>query len=225
MVVRALSSLPVQGRVDAEQARVRVAGPVGVDAVAQPLLLPHLLEQAGGHPAPQDGGEQLQGKPPGRVVVQARKGQGQVVLLNGLGRDHEPRRIGRRDQGPGGPGRQGGKAPAQLVQQGGRKAARQGHHGVVPLVVAVVIGPEGVPRHLRQGLLGPQDGAGQGAALKDLGGQLFRAQVVGGVLIHVDLLQDHPPFGLHGLLGEGGVIDHVPQDVRAWGRCSSSTRA
>ena len=34
----------------------------------------------------------------------------------------------------------------------------------------------------------------------------------------VDLLQDDPPLGLHRRLGEGGVVDHVTEDVRGLGQ-------
>ena len=84
--------------------------------------------------------------------------------------------------------------------------------------MAVVVGLEGVPGHGGQGLRHPQDGPGQGAALKDRPEELLGAQVVGGVLVHVDLLQDDPPLGLHRGLGEGGVVDHVTEDVRGLGQ-------
>lgn len=64
----------------------------------------------------------------------------------------------------------------------------------------------------------PKMGPGQGAALEHRPEELLRAQVVGGVLIHVDLLQDDPPFGLHRLLGKGGVIDHVEEDIQGLGQ-------
>ena len=93
-----------------------MARPIGVNGIAQPLALPHLLEQPGGDAPAQNGGEQLEGKPLGGVVVQTREGQGQVILFNGLGRDHERRGIHRRHHRLGRPGGQGGKPPAKLVQ-------------------------------------------------------------------------------------------------------------
>ena len=210
--------LLIQGGVDAEDPGVGVARPVGVDRVAQPLLLPHPLEEPGGHSPAQDGGEELEGEPPGGVVGQAGEGQGQVVLLDGLFRGHEGRGVGRR----GGirllPGGEGGKPAAEVRQDLFGKAPRQGHHGVVrPVVAAVVVLEEG-PGHGGQGLLLPQDGPGEGGAGVDVLEELFPAQVVGGVLVHIDLLQDDPPLGLHGLLVESGAEDHVPEDIQGLGQ-------
>ena len=52
----------------------------------------------------------------------------------------------------------------------------------------------------------------------DLGEELLHAEVVGGVLVHVDLLQDDPPLGLHGLLVEFGAEHHVPEDIQGLGQ-------
>ena len=179
--------LLVQGRVDTEDPRLRVARAVGVDGVAKPLLLPHLLKQPGGHAAAQDRRQELQGKALGGVVVQPRKGQGQVILLDGLGGGDKGRGIRRRDRGRCPTRRQGGKTTPNVLQDFLGKAAREGHNGVVPPVVGVVIGLEKRPRHGGQGLLPAQNGPGQRAAGKDGPEKLFGAEVVRGVLIHVDL--------------------------------------
>ena len=44
MCIRDSLGLPPQGGVDAEVAGIVMAGAVGVDGVAKPLLLPHLLK-------------------------------------------------------------------------------------------------------------------------------------------------------------------------------------
>ena len=213
-----LLGVPVQGHVDAVHAGVGMACPVGVDGIAQALLLPDLLEEAGGHPAAQDGGEGLEGEAPGGVIGQAGEGQDQMILLNGLGCDHERGVVHRLGNLGRLPGLQGGEPAADVLQVFLPEAAAEGDHRVVRPVVPAVEVPEGLPGHGFQGLRGAQNGAGQGVVPKDLREELFRAQVVGGVLVHVDLLQDDAPLGLHRLLGEGGAVDHVPEDVQGLGQ-------
>ncbi len=81
MVSSACPRSPAPGGIDAEVAGIVMAGAIG-GGVAKPLLLPHLLEQAGGHAA-----GWRTGAGAGTAGVgegQAGEGQGQVVLLDGL---------------------------------------------------------------------------------------------------------------------------------------------
>ena len=209
----ALGLLP-QGGVDAEVAGVVVAGAVGVDGVAQALLLPHLLEQAGGHAAPQDGGQQLHLEPPGVCEGDAGEGQGQVVLLDGLLLHRHAGDVGGGAHGPAGPPLQPGEAVGQGLGVGVGEAARQGHHDAVGAVVLPLVFPQPGAVHLLQGGLPPQDGPGQGGALEHRPGQPLGAQILRVVLVHADLLQDNAPLGLHIGVVELGVEEHVAQDVR-----------
>ena len=195
-----------------------MAGAVGVDGVAKPLLLPHLLEQAGGHAAPQDGGQELELEPPGVGEGQAGESQGQVVLLDGLLLHHHPGHIGGGPRSGVGPRLQAGKAPGQFRGVGVGKAARQGHHDAVGPVVGALVRPQPRPVHLVQGGLSSQDGPGQGGALESRPGQPLSAEILRVVLVHADLLQDHPPLGLHVGVVEPGVEEHVAQDVRRPGQ-------
>ncbi|MPN27714.1 hypothetical protein SDC9_175148 [bioreactor metagenome] len=187
---------------------------VGIDGVAQALFVPHLLEQAGGHAAAQNGGEHLERKAVRVPVGQAGEGQGQVVLLDGL----LPYRDGGgvRDR----PGRlplSAGKAPQPLLQPGHHfvgKAARQGHHHVPRQIVGRPIVPEPRTRHPLQGGLSAQNGAAQRGAPVHRGHEPLGSQIVGGVLVHADLLQDDPPLGLHVALVELGAEHHVAQHVQ-----------
>ena len=49
------------GGIDTQQTGVRMVGHIGIYGIAQPPLLPQLLEEAGGAASPQDGVEQQQG--------------------------------------------------------------------------------------------------------------------------------------------------------------------
>ena len=205
--------LPVGGGVDAQKVGVRVVGHIGVDRVAQPTLLSHLLEQAGGTAAPEDGVHQLDLVPPGVQIVGGGEGQQQVVLLDGLFPGRHRRAVG---GGPGGgsrPGLQGVQAGAQAVHLILGEAARQRHHDVPRAVVLLLPGAQPLPGHGGQGGGPAQDGPGQGGALINHSGQPLAHQILRGVLVHADLLQHHAPLHLHVLLVEAGGEQHVQKQV------------
>ena len=205
--------LPAQGSVDGEDPGLGVAGAVGVDGVAQAPLLPDLLPQPGGHAGAQHGGEELEGEAPGVPVGQAGKGQSQVVLLDGLLFQGDSGGVDRRGHRGQLPRRQGQEPGLELLHDELREAPGQGHHHVPGQIVAGHVVLEPRPRHLLQGGLPAQDGPGEGGALVDRRHEPLGAQVLGVVLVHADLLQDDPPFGLDVLLPELGAEDHVAEEV------------
>ena len=101
------------------------------------------------------------------------------------------------------------EALGQLVHLGLGEAARQGGHQPTGAVVLPLPPAQPVAGHGSQGLLGAQDGPGQGRTFVHCGGQPLRYQVLRAVLIHSNLLQHHAPLGLHVLLGEAGVEQHI----------------
>ena len=163
--------LAAQGGVDAEVAGIVVAGAVGVDGVAQPLPLPHLLEQPGGHAAPQDGGEQLEGEPPGVGEGQPREGQGQVVLLDGLFLHSDAGAVAGGQAEGGGPILHVGEPGGQIVHVGLGEPPGQGDHDGPGTVVGLLVPAQPGPVHPRQGGASAQDGPGQGGTLEDRPGQ------------------------------------------------------
>ena len=72
---------------------------------------------------------------------------------------------------------------------------------------------QALPGHLLQGRGLSQDGAAQGAALVHRHSQPLGAQVLGGVLVHPDLLQDHPPLQSRVPLVKPGVKEHIAQHL------------
>ena len=205
--------VPVQGGVDPKISRVLVAGGIGVNAVAQPQPLPHLLKEPGGHAAPQDGGQQLEGKALRLPKAQAGKGQGEMVLFNGLLFHGDGGDIPGGGPGGGGAGRDAGEAGLQILHVLRAEAARQGHHNAVGVVVgAHELGKPG-PVQPGQGGALPQNGPGQGRALEHRGGQPLGAQVLRVVLIHADFLQNDPPLQGGVPAVKAGVEEHIAQYV------------
>ena len=137
-----------------------------------------------------------------------------MVLLNGLPAHGDSGVVDRVPHPAGCGGGQGG----QPFPQGGDvallKAACQGNHDRAGTVVLRLPLAQGFPRHLIQGRGAAQDGAAQGAALIDRHGQPVGAQVLRGILVHPDLLQNHAPLQFYILLGEAGMEQHIAQQVR-----------
>ena len=205
--------LLIQGGVDPQKAGVGVVGHIGVDGVAQPPLFPQLLEQPGGAPAPQDGVEQQQGVPLLVQIGQGGEGQDQVVLLDGLLPHRDGGEVdGLPHLGQGGLG-QGGQPPGEGIHVPLLKAARQGGHNGPGDIVLPLPPAQALPGHVLQGGGLSQDGAAQGAALVHRHGQPLSAQILGGVLVHADLLQDHPPLQGRVPLVKPGVKEHIAQHL------------
>ena len=206
--------VPADGGVDAQQAGVGVVGHVGVHRVAQPPLLPQLLEQPGGAAAPQQGVEEQNLGPPLVQIAGGGEGQDQMVLLDGLLLGGDGGAVGHRGTLGGQAGGQGGEQVPQAVRLGRGELPGQGGHQVARVVVLPLPPGQPLPGHPLQGGLPAQDGPGQGGAPVDGGGQPLAHQVLGGVLVHADLLQDDPPLQLHVPLVEPGVEQHIGQNVQ-----------
>ena len=136
-----------------------------------------------------------------------------MVLLNGLPAHGDSRAVDRVPHPAGDGGGQGGQPLPQGGDMALLKAARQGDHDRAGTVVLRLPLAQGFSRHLIQSGGSAQDGAAQGAALIDRHSQPVGAQVLRGVLVHPNLLQDHAPLQLHILLGEAGVEQHIAQQV------------
>ena len=132
-----------------------------------------------------------------------------MVLLNGLFLCDDGGAVGGGLFQRGDAGAQGGQAALQPLHLALGEAARQsGHDGAGVVVIPVPVG-QPFPVHLGQGGLGTQNGPGQRAAPVDGGGQPLGHQILGGVLVHADLLQNDAPLGLR----VGGVKAGVEEDV------------
>ena len=149
----------------------------------------------------------------GVQIAEGGEGQDQVVLLCGLSPDGEGGAVA-------GPLAAGDVAGLQLREDGaqllhglGGEAAGEGGDQIAGAVVGLLIGPKALPCHLVQGGGFPQDGAGQRGTLVDRGGQPLRGQVLRGILIHPDLLQNDPALQLYVPLSKTGVEQHVAEQV------------
>ncbi len=67
------------------------------------------------------------------------------------------------------------------------------------------------------GLGGAEDGTAEGVALPEVLGEGFVNEVVGVVLVHLDLFEDDALFAGELVGGEGGVEDEVGEDVEGGG--------
>ncbi len=119
-----------------------------------------------------------------------------------------------------------------MVDAGGKLAEVLLHLGYKALMIEVAGGGEddvpwgellavevedGLLIEARDGLLGPEDGAAQRVALPEVLGEELVDEIVGVVLVHLDLFEDDALLALDLLGGEGGVKDKVGEDVEGRG--------
>ena len=206
-----------------DQAGVGVVAGEGEHRVGQAAALADLLEQPRRRPSAERGVEHAEGEAAVVVAVHALHAEHQVDLLERAGRlDHarvhaHPAAAGR--------GGTGGSSPCSQPRRPKAGAHHPDHLGVVEVagggddhvggpVVALV-----EPRHLGPGQrLDRVDGAGDRAAERGLGavgllGEQVVHHVVGVVVVHRDLVEDHVALGLDVLGGEQRGGDHVAEHV------------
>ena len=94
----------------------------------------------------------------------------------------------------------------------GEAARQRHHHGLGPVVVLLPLA-QPLAGHLLQSGGPAQNGPPQGVALVHRHGQPLGAQVLRGVLVHADLLQNDAPLHLHVPLVKAGGKEHVAQQV------------
>src|SRR5699024_10177288 len=93
------------------------------------------------------------------------------------------------------------------------EAARRGDHELTRDVGVPILFEDPFPGQCLDRVGGAQDRPGQGGVTEEVFGEDVVDQVRGLVLVHGDLFEDHAAFGLHLPLIEGGVGDHVADDV------------
>ena len=190
-----------------------MVGDVGIHGVTQSPLLPQLLKQTGGAAAAQNGVEQQKLIAPLVQVGQAGEGQNEMVLLNGLFPHGDGAAVVGLTAGGSGALGQGGQALHKGVHVLLGEAARQrDHHGLGAVVLLLPLA-QPLARYLLQGGSPAQNGPAQGVALVHRHGQPLGTQVLGGVLVHADLLQNDAPLHLHVPLVKAGGKEHVAQQI------------
>ena len=206
--------LRIDGGIDAVESHILVVGHIGVDGVAQPTLLPYFLKQSGGAAASQQGVEQQELIPARVKIVHGGEAQNQMVLLNGFAAGSDCAFV------PAG-SLKDGVSRLHASQNGQNfihltlgKAACQCRHHIAGTVVGAMPLAQGIPCHGGQGGLRAQNGASQSAALIDRSGQALGHQILRGVLVHSDLFQNDPSFGLYVGLIEVGVEEHIAQNIQ-----------
>jgi hypothetical protein len=184
----------------------------GVD---EGLALPHLLEEARGHAAADDVVEEVERVALGRDVGDPGEAQHQVHLLEGLG-DHVDAgmerggrdRPGRRRALPAlEAGREEVADPLVLHVPGHRHRDAPGH------VLLLEVAEDGAPVEGLHPVPYPQDGPPEGMPRPHPLREEIVDEVVGSVLDHLDLLEDHRLFLFDVLRGEERPHQDVAQQV------------
>src|SRR5215212_7299412 len=205
-----------RGRTDVglDRAGVRVSLVVGVDGVCQPALLAHLLKQAAAHASSED-------------VVQS----GHRVAILALGRDAEGaqrdmvllRLLELEEDAALGRGRPRFTherlpfgQPGQLLFDHapdivGVELACRDHEDVWGRVGLVVEGLQGIVVDAAHGLGRPDDRAAQGVLVEDQRREVLIGELVGPVLVHLDLFDDDLTLPLQ--VRERRPEDHVAHEV------------
>ncbi len=211
-------------RVDAEHARLGVHRVVGEDRVREPALLPHLLEQTRGHPAADRVVHQPEGESPWVAAREARDPDADVRLLCGAV-PHEGAAAGRRLLAP---GAQRGVVPVHplprrkvLLHQSRHRIVlhvARSHHDEVPRdVMLLPEPPDLVAAPRRHRLYRPQHGPPQWVLAPHRLQEDVVHELVGRVLVHVDLLQDHLALGIEVRRLDHRVLKHVAEEVHRHG--------
>ncbi len=78
---------------DGEHAAIRKSAREGVDRVAEPAPLPHLLEESRGHAAAKRAGQHLRGEIIGIAIGRRLEGEHEMGLLEGLVRAPDAARV------------------------------------------------------------------------------------------------------------------------------------
>ena len=100
----------------------------------------------------------------------------------------------------------------------GHIVARQGHHAVFRVIVLGTVGGQ-IPPGVRGNLLrGPQDGHARRLIPKLHPAEQLMHHILGGVLLHGDLLQDDAALLVQLPFIQGGVQGHVAEDVHRQGQ-------
>ena len=205
--------------VDRHRADLLVGGPVGVHRVREPPLLADLLEQARRHAAAEDLVEHGEREAVG-VVARDRAEPDREVGLLGRAPEHleRPRRRERRARrGPGVDRRRGQRAARprfdQLDDAVVLEVAGRGDDHVRGVVVLRVVLDDRLARHRGDRLGRPEHRTAERVVGEDRLREQVVEQLVGRVVAHVDLFEDHLALGVHLLGVDGRRPDDVGEDV------------
>ena len=202
----------VAAGVDGQGSRISIRAQVAAHRVGEPAFLPHVLEQARAHRAAKHGVEDVADVPVFVILRVAARSKADVTLLELLvsdqqlghdGRRRVPHRLalrlnrteGAADQLP---------EPIVLHVSGRRHDEVAGHIGPSKVLAKRLLGER--PNRLA----GAKNGSAERVALPEMLGEQLVHQVVGRVLDHLDLFDDHLFLALDVFL----VKRRVEHDIR-----------
>ena len=207
--------------VDAEGAAPHIAVGEGINGVGHAHLLPDLLKQPGRHAAPQHRAQHRLGVSVSRAVGNARETQAQVELLRVLVL-HLNLPLTQRFAGDFRRCPRVLPIPEELLHQRLHQRrviiAAQGHHRVLGAIMLPPVVEQILPAVGGDQFGRAQDGHPQGLIPEHGLAQQVVHQILRGILVHADFLQDHPT-----LLGklpciQGGVDGQVRQHIHRQGQ-------